>query len=105
MLIYKSQTSLHTVRSTTVSGILKLCDTALINMYYKQNNLFPTILFNFVCNFLLLKIVDLKTSVQSAMEFGIILFAFQNLQEVNYIFKMAASTGLLEARISIFEWH
>ena len=30
-----------------------------------------------------------------------ILLAFQNLQEVNYIFKMAASTGLKEVRILI----
>ena len=28
--------------------------------------------------------------------------AFQNLQEVNYIFKMAASIGLKEVRILIF---
>ena len=40
----------------------------------------------------------MKTSVQLAMHFGILL-AFQNLQEANFVFKMAASIGLLEVRI------
>ena len=35
------------------------------------------------------------------MKLGILL-AFQNLQEVNKIFKMVAAIGLIEVRISIF---
>ena len=51
---------------------------------------------------LLLKKFDFeKKSVQFAIKYGLLL-AYQNLQEVNLIFKMVASIGLLQVRIRIF---
>ena len=45
---------------------------------------------------------SLKKSEKLAMKL-VILMNFPNLQEVNQIFKMVASFGLLELRLKIFE--
>ena len=49
--------------------------------------------FSFVLIFLMRTVDFEKNNLYSAMQLGFLL-AFQNLQDANYIFKMAASIGL-----------
>ena len=83
------------------AAIFRLSDVTqpYLNMH-KQNNYFLATHFNFVRIIIDSSVEIHVVDFQFAMELGIML-AFQNLQEVNEIFKMAAFVGLFDFRIAI----